>query len=419
MTIRFRPRAFRVAFLLVVVSISAHGDQLLAPVLTGDVAATLPRGRWMATMTGFGLDVSTRFDGAGNREPISNLFTREVAWNEVIDADPERSAQVRGLLGSRGTLGEGSAGRYRGEFRGSVTGKVPVVGYGVTDRLGVFAALPILDVRVRSRVVYEASPSAEALVRSFRESGQTATASDFARVLDDGFATELRKAGYDYEESRDRNEIGDLRFEVPYVIRPKSRGRAAAVYSTLILPTGKAADPREFYGISTGQERVQLGSRAVFAQDWRRLTFTQSGGVLYPFAAARSVRVPRDPLDRLSPDIDEGARVSGGLNYTLAFDTRFAVTRTWALRSGFQHQRRFRDSFSGSRYSADRYGYVSGSAGERLESAFLHLEADSLASFLSGEFPVPGRVVGGIGAPLSGKNALADRIAFVQANLFF
>lgn len=391
--------------------------RLIAPIM-GDRAATLPRGRFLLSYSRIGVSADSRFDGNGVHGPISNEFTKSLTWRDVIESDRAREHQLGGLLDSKGAASTDSAGSVRGDLTGSVDVTVPVLGYGITDRLGIYLAVPIQKIRLRSKVAYVQSESARNVVQRLRNDEQGAAADDMERALNNGFLTAVERAGYDYTESTERTEIGDLRIEIPYV--RKFRRYSTAWIQSLILPTGKTSVPSDFYGISSGEGRYQVGSRWVIETPFlSHGTLSGSTGFQLPLPGRAAIRLPREPGDLLSPDIDPRARLTGGERVQIQVQCKLQVTRWWALATGAQHQIKSREKFGGGIGSPERYSEAGTGSSERLTAVFINAELDTIAAFLTGDIPLPFRMMAGGSFPVAGMNTGADRSGYLQMNLFF
>jgi hypothetical protein len=395
----------------------------MMPATNGDLTSTLPKGRILISAVQQVINAGNRFTDSGQLEKIKSRFNRTISWNDVLQDDPSRSAQLQGLFLSNGINLEDSPGRYEGNFSGQVSATVPVLGYGFSNDWGIYAAIPIVRFQMSSQVQYVASASAVQLVDQLENTQQGSVAEEFRSALNQGFQQRLSDAGYDYRSNIDRSFVGDIRLEVPYIYKPAVAGSdSLAVISTIILPTATVADPRDLYQTGSGERRGGLGARAVYSMPifHHRFTLTTTGGptLLLP-SGERAVRVPRYSGDVLSRDIDESSRLGWGLQVQLMADLKFQISRSWAARMGLQHQNRLIDSLNGTRFSAERYEWAQDPVRLRLESAWLNIEFNSIQAFLDQDLPIPFQLLAGIAVPLSGRNVIQDPSLMLQTTFFF
>ncbi len=403
-------------------SVNAFAVPSLFPAFQGARALTLPRGRFLVSYTRISVAIDSRFDPSGEVGSIGAELSRDLTWKDVIAGRPERSDQIAGLLDAHGISEQDSAGYFEGDLVGRLNLTVPVAGFGITDQLGIFVAVPIQNIRVRSKVSYQRSLSAEKLVNELGGTDQQAAANDMAATLNDGFSDQIAKAGYRYQEHVEQTKMGDVRVEIPYVFKKRFlRSRASfALIGSVVLPTGSRPDPADLIPLSSGQGRLVAGLRGVASHDLTsRLRLHFSSGLMLPLPADRSVRVPRDENDRLSSDIDTRARISGGVTALAELHAQVLLTRSWILSSGLQHQSKTSENFKGSEFTESRYSFLSARTAERLESYFVNLELNTLSAFLAGDFKFPIQVTGGYAAPIAGVNSLGESYAFIQSTLFF
>lgn len=391
--------------------------QLVAP-LMGDRAATLPRGRFLVSFTRIRVSADSRFDGNGQRNEISSEFDKSLTWRDVIESDATREKQLGGLLDSKGVSSSDSAGSVRGDFTGLIDVSVPVLGYGITDRLGIYIAIPIQRVQLRSKVSYVQSESARSLVNRLRAEEQSASAEDMETALNKGFQNTADRAGYDYSENTDRSDVGDIRIEIPYV--RKFSGFSSAFIQTLILPTGNVSSLKDFYGINSGEGRYQIGSRGVIETSFlSRGTLSGSAGFQLPFSAKTAIRLPSQAGDLMSSDFDSAARITGGERAQIQVQAKWQVARSWTIATGAQHQVKNRDQYDGTIGTAESYRNAGVGTSERLTAFFMNVELDTISAFLSGDIPVPFRLMAGGTFPVAGMNTGAERSGNLQMNLFF
>lgn len=394
----------------------------LFPNMVGERQGTLPKGRFMLSGAQVNALMDQRFSSGGAKEEFSSLFNRTVTWNEILKEQGARKSQVAGLLLANGVSPDSDAGRMIGNFSGRVTSTVPVLGYGISNRVGVFFALPVLKFDLRSNAAFLGSTSSKHLVSQLEKSGQHSASREFAAAFSDSFSKALARAGYDYQSSYTETYLGDLRVDVPIVIQDSSQRFQMTWSQTLIAPTAQRAPVSELFGLSGGLGRWMLGTRAIVGAQLpnaKRIGFTSSVGALMPFAATQPIRMTPTGSPELTQDVDPSARVSGGFQFQGYLATHIQWSRSAKTSFSIQHQQILDRDYSGTRFSNEKYALISNGSGERLDSFQFNLEFDSIPAFLSGDFLIPGILNIGVALPFAGKNTLASTAWLLQGSTFF
>ncbi len=381
---------------------------------------SLPQGRWMVSMVYFESDIASQYKNQGEKGSIAQEFNRDLSWNDLAKDDPKREDQLRGLLDSKGVNHSSSAGRIVGDFRGVVQGKVPLIGYGIMDRLNLFVAIPMIEFKAESDLTYQSSPSALKFVQSLKDSGMNAASQDFAQSLNQSADDKLRDAGYDYRRSVRRSGMGDTRIEIPWTPISRVKNLDYQFAPVIIAPTGTAADVSDIYGYSTGENRWWWGTKASAsyktAYKWKTYS---SVSLLYPESITRAYRIPTESGDQLSSDIDTNVRVSGGLQAHWNISQSYQVSRSWNIGLGFERQFQQSLKLSGSQWASERYSWVPMRASRTLDAITVQLRFNSIDAFLAKEFLIPTQVALGAGIPVSGKNSSSNSVIALQGAVFF
>ncbi len=413
----------RISFLVLgLLLFSSVSEAALLPNVGGDRASTLPQHRSMATWIRLWSSIDSRYTTGGKTEPVSSNFSQNIKWKTIVSEAGIRRQQLGGLLSSSSAIRnlDDSAGSYSANFAGDLKADVFVLGHGITDTIGAFLVVPVIKFHAEARVAYQASDSARGLVSSFHERGEHTAGNTFAQALNNGFETRLAELGYRFEPVTDVSSIGDCRLEIPIVpdVVQRSKGWKHGARASVLIPTGKRADPNDLYQFKTGDGRWGAGGRLISSYYWKRFTVSVTGGALVPFATQQVRRIPKHE-DDLLPEETETVRVSQGLEYDASIIPRFSVSRVVTFQAGLQHQRRLKTQYRGQRFTTERYSVLDRESGEMLNSMQFAIELNSIQPFLEGKFVMPGQVLAGFGLPISGQNTLAEPVFSVQTSLFF
>jgi hypothetical protein len=395
-------------------------EAFLFPNVTGERTSTLPKGRWMVSYLQYSSTIQNQFQADGKSRSISEEFHQEIPWSEVVSAEPARSAQVAGLLEAHGVDLGGVAGVTQGEFAGMLHAHIPLVGYGLTDHLGVFFVMPMIRLRAESSIGFLASDSAKDLVQSLNDSGQSTAARQFADSLNYGFVDELARSNYQFSESIDQTFFGDLQVLFPWVLPSVSPKYQFVIQSRISVPSGATAAPDDLFTLASGKGRWGVGSKLISGyQPHRSLQLLTSAEWTVFSLGEVTRRVPLHEDDRLPMDEDKKIRLTGGSQYSLEAGARLQIARSWSVTGFFQQQEQLQETFKGESFEADRYALLSKNSGSLLRTFNATLDFNSIAAFLDGDLPVPVQAVAGVGLPLAGRQGLADPVWLFQTTFFF
>jgi len=423
-----RAALFSVA--LVAFTSPAHSDQVpvpnsttLMPNIAGEARGSLPQGRFMVSMLSFWTPIESRSLANGDTQTFSSLFNRGLTWQQVVNSQPDRSEQVAGLLQANGITDlNGSAGQFAGDFQGRVQTMVPLLGYGITDRIGVFFVLPILKFQTAYSMAYQSSPQAQALIKSLQDSGQNPTAQEMAQSLNQGFDLQLQKAGYAISPQAEVQKVGDLRMDVPVPLSSTTANLQFTTTSTLVIPTAQQASPTDLFVFNGGDGRFAIGQKIQAA--WvppgaRRLTAIAATGGVVPLPVTRTVHVPQNINDIIPAQVDPQTLISGGASVQGYGSLQYQYTKLISSRVSYQFQHRFEKTFSGTAFDPSGYQILGSLSAETLHSLQASVDINTIQTFLEGDFLMPGILTAGVGVPLGGQNALINPTFMLQGSVFF
>lgn len=395
----------------------------LLPNIVGEATGSLPQGRFMVSVLNLVTPLESRSLLNGDSQSFSSMFNRNLSWQMMMDSEPARKDQVAGLLAANGiTDFNSSAGSFAGSFGGRATTLVPLVGYGLTDRIGVFFVIPIIKFQTSYSTAYQASAAAQKLIQDLEGSGQSSTAAEMAESLNQGFNLQLTKAGFSNTPNREIQRVGDLRMEIPIPLTEPTKPLQWIAATQAVFPTAERAASDDFFGFSGGEKRFALGEKITAA--WtppglRRSTILASTSLLIPFGTEMSVRIPKNSIDFLPSDIDPTTQISGGILAQAFTSFRYDWSTLIGTKLSYQFQRRFQKTFSGSLFDSTRYDLLTRLTEESLHSIQAGIEFNTIRAFLDGKFLFPGMLSLGAGIPIASQNSLNTPTYLLQGAVFF
>ncbi len=372
---------------------------------------------WVGLETGIGRSLNQN----GDLVQLSDNLNREVSFQQIAKDDPLRKQQLEGLFLANGVKLSDSSGNLNGSLSGRVSGKVPVIGYGITDQIGVFASLPILQFQFRTQYDFTSSAATQGFLNSLNASGQGTVAKTFEAALSTSLESKLNRIGYEYRPNFNRTFVGDLQLMAMRVSVPEfPEDIKTANQLVLTLPTATGIDLQDLYGVRVSDQRWGIGARQLVELPLKHgFQLNGSAGLQYLFARDQSRRIPLSIDDDLNEGYDPAAEISGGMRASLQAQLRYVFPKVVGLSQGISWQKKWDDQISGSRYESANYEWASDRSGFDLTSYYASIDFNSIPSFLTGNFLIPVIAEFGVGLPIMGRNAMAEPVFQFQGTLFF
>ncbi len=406
---------FSFALLFLLMS-EAHAQMMSA--FVREQTGTLPRGRFMISMVSVQSSIDSMYSSSGSSKTLSSNFNQNVSFQKIVDEESIRGAQLSGLFLSNGMKLSDSVGDLQGSMTGTVKGKVPVIGYGITDDLGVFLSLPVIEFNIKASYQFQQSALANQFLDQLKGTEQNSVAREFETALNTSLENKLYRNQYDWNSTLNKTYIGDLQINVLKVLNSQVDFKSQ-VQPFLILPTATDQDLRDLYGLKAGDHRFGLGVKYAVQKNLDSFQFNPSISGTHLFPVQEGRRLPKDSLDDLNEYLDESVFVAGGDRVQSQFQVRYQFPRWLALNVGVNWQQKWNESFSGSKYQEASYRMAEEKTGSSLFSSYASLDLNSIPSFLDGNFLFPAIAEIGVGLPLAGKNAIAEPVIQLQGTMFF
>ncbi len=379
---------------------------------------TLPRGRFMISVVSVQSSIDRMYSRSGERKNLSSNLNRQVDVQTIVSDEPVRGSQLEGLFLANGMNLSDSVGKIEGSIRGKVDGKVPVVGFGVSDDLGIFFNLPVIEFQVDSAYRFEASAQMKAFLDRLRSSDQTSVAKEFESALQNSLATKLYRSQYQWNSTLKKTALGDARITAVKVLENRPDYQAQ-VQPFLIFPTATGQDLHDLYGLKAGDRRLGLGVKYSIQKQVSYFQFNASVMGTHLFEATQGRRVPKNSEDDLNELLDENVTVTGGDQFQSQFQIRYSLPKWVSLNVGLDWKQRWNESWAGSRNENLIYRIAEEKTGSSLFSSYASLDLNTIQSFLEGKFLFPAIAEIGVGMPISGKNAIAEPVVQLQGTMFF
>ena len=404
---------------LILILISNDASAQVMSTFVREQTGSLPQGRFMVSMVSVQSSIDQMFNRNGGKETLSQNFNQKITFQKISSEEPIRGNQLAGLFLSNGLALSDSVGDVSGAVKGTISGKVPVLGYGIKDDLGIFFALPVIEFKINAHYQFQQSAKTVGFLKQLKNSDQTSIAKEFDAALNTSLENKLYKNNYDWNTALNKSYFGDLQINLVKVL-VNSPDFKSQIQPFMVLPTSSDRDLRDLYGLRAGEGRFGLGAK--YAAQKQVLGFLQINAGMsatYLFPSEQGRRLPKDQSDQLNELMDSNVLVSGGLSYRSQLQVRYPFPKWVGLNLGVDWQQRFKDSLSGDEYESSTYRNAEAKTGSSLFTSYASIDLNSIQSFLSGGFIFPAIAELGVGLPILGENAIAEPVVQLQGTMFF
>lgn len=413
-------RSLVFAAALVSVSSIASASGLITP-FSLESAQVMPKGIRSLRVMGLTSEISDRYDGGGNVVSLASDLNRTVRVSDILATQKAGfdRAQLKGGLEGMGLTEDQEIGATLGNANARITNTAPVVVYGLTDKITIGMAVPIIYTNLNVQSGWQANSTMQGLVDTAAKTGMYGKIASYQDQMQNVVASKLATLGYDPLASETHTEIGDIQLVSKYQILKKDRF-AIAISPRLGLPTGRAINPNKVVDLAPGDGQLDLGlgvaSDFIYSSN---LTFTAAAGYTYQMASTQGRRLPNAWDDALSADLDPDTNVKFGDMMGASVAVRHLFAKLWTVGGAYSYQYKLPDSYSGSRFAANRYDYLARDSQQRMQAAQISLSFTTLPLFLSQKFVMPLEATISFSGILMAQNTpLANFTAFELVSFF-
>ncbi len=396
------------------------GGGLFAPISI-DSAAVMPKGIRNLRVGGFTTEVGQKYDGTGTVVPTANAFNRAVTWNELISSRSDASERglLKGGLEAEGVDLGSSVGDAQGLVNARVTSTIPVLAYGISEKVTFGAGLPIIYSRTHVDTGWVANAAFQKRIEQLQNSGYEPKILSFKQALQNVIATKISSYGYQPLQDETHTDVGDLNLGLKEQLYKDERV-AFALAQKIVVPTGRTADLDKVVDLAPGDGHFNFGVSAVAdiyaAKKW---TVTPSASYLYQLETSQAVRVPRIGTESISPDIDRDVRVKRGDIMATALAVKFQATELLTASTAYSLQYKNPDSYMGGRYQPARYGFLERDTWQNMQTVQLAFTGSTIPLFKKQQFPVPLDATIALARVFDGRNVSLLNVAVFELAAYF
>ncbi len=299
--------------------------------------------------------IDSKYSADGSVATLNDINTVNFTSDQLKIISPEVTTLVNILnqfsqqnLGSQINLGT-----LRVETEPKVTYLAPIYARGITDRLTLAVAMPVVFYENTLRL-NQSNSNIGAICSQFAGLNQDlpeireACAQLSIKVVD-ATRNELAKKGYKPIQDRKETVPGDLQFVSLYKLHDDG-STSTLIKNTVTLPTGQKNDPDDLADLGVfGQTALEPG--IVFNYlPWNKLRLAAKASYKFVAPDKAEMRVPGSDGDILpGPETKETLSRNLGDSVTVGGAANLAIGQYFTLAGGYEYTAKGEDSFSGNR----------------------------------------------------------------------
>ncbi len=399
---------------------SAMGADLKAP-FELETTKVLPKGVRNPRFKNLFMDVTEKFNGLGQVEPLGQKLNKTVTWADIVSGQKTQleKTQVLGTMQDLGFAETDSPGRTTGQVNTFADVKVPVLAMGLTERLTLAAAIPIMRVSVSADTGFVKTGQGQQFVDDICAK-DISKCNEAKAKLDNAVNQKLTTKGYDPVQSNVITGVGDLKVVGKYLLHQNDRN-TYSMKTEVTLPTGIAPDADKALDVPTGDGQWDIG--ASLAYDHRittDLTFNAFGGYTVQLPATLVRRLPVSATDSISEDSEALSRNLGdviNLGTSVAnFFPRVGVT----VGLGYTFQYLTKTTYQDGSLESFRYRLLENEYPyQAVHSGVVTAGFSTVEWFKAKKFVYPFQVNVAYSQPLIGRNVTTNSVIAGELVLFF
>jgi hypothetical protein len=362
-----------------------------SPALGFEDARVMPKGIRSLRFVMLTSQITEKTDSAGSAQPLAKPLERNLTFGDIVkgEKDPLRRSLVGGFFEYGGFALTDSVGQFAGDIKSRVTGFAPVLMYGVTDRLTVAAALPVINAAVGVGLGFRANATGQHFLDSLAESynNQIPAAQEAGQKINGAIGELNRKLvenGYRPATDWEATGLGDLNLVAKYRL-VSAQTWASAATATLVAPTGRRDDPNNLLDRNFGDGQWDVAGAIAFDEPIASSGFVLSQFARYTvqFSGRKDVRMATDseqievPVGNVA--FKPGNKFETGASFSFASDSG------WSGGLGYTYYTKGSDTYRAGASS----NILAEDTSEQSHEASVEFGYLSVPAFLRKEIPVP------------------------------
>jgi hypothetical protein len=388
-----------------------------------ETSATLPQNVKNPRFINIYTSVTEKYDGMGNVNPLGSPLCKVVTVSDVLSGTPaNKRIDMAGTVANANLTEADALGSTVGQVNTVANVKVASLAWGVTDRLTIAGALPVLKIDVSTSTGFAANANGELLVRNVGAAGNEEV-QNYARAnLNDAVGSKLRRLGYQpIPTQKTISGVGDAQIIAKYKLSDDGVN-STAIKGRVILPTGIQPDADLALDIPTSDGRFGFGLSGIYDRQLPLDLRWDSYGAYTALLPHHIVkRIPTSEWDSLSADKEE---LYEKTRHQIAFGSGLehripSLGIVTGAGYSFQYQTRA-DYEAGTAFDASRY-YLLGDlqSNQALHNFVATAGFSTIEWYKAKKFVYPFQVNFSYMHPLAGRNVANSDLVAGELLLFF
>lgn len=399
---------------------AVHAADLKAP-MELESAQVLPAGVRNPRFKNLFMSIDSRFNGLGHTEPLGNKLNKEVSWSNLIakqetDADREK---LLGLLKASGIdPALGGPGVATGQVNTLVKASVPVLAFGVTDRLTLALAVPVMTIDVNADTGFVGNESGDLFINNLCESDPV-KCNEVKSKLAVATNQKLTDLGYRTVGPHRVQGIGDVKVVGKYLFSQDERN-SITFKSELTLPTGTPPNSDKALDVPTGDGQFDLGGMVIWdSRLTENIQFNTFFGYTIQIADKIERRIPdsQDSLSSIKELLDRnlGDLISSGAGLSYLYRQAGLTIGT-----GYNLQHQAQTTYKDGVHESYRYRLLELDAPQQVAHSLIFSAGFSTVEwFKTNKFALPLQANLAYSRPFAGKNITKNDVFTAELVLFF
>jgi hypothetical protein len=367
------------------------------------------------------MSMDSKFDGGGNSQGLGLPLYKPVRWSDILDIQKPGTDKklILATMKDAGVSADSLAGTTTGTVNTFFDVKVPVFAVGITERIMVAVAVPIMNIAINADTGFNRTANGQNWVQQVSarsvEQGNTA-----ATKLNNSVNEKLIAYGYEPIQSKTISGVGDIQVVGKYLVYD-SPSDHISLKSTISLPTGIGPNADLALDIPTGDARFELGGMIAYDRTLPasfKLNTYAGVTALMPYSVVR--RIPTnydDPISRDKEQLTQNLGESFALGTSLLYEFESLGIQ---LGAGYNFQFLTQPSYSRGIYTEERYRFLEAwTPVEALHTATLMAGFSTVEWYQKKKFVYPFQVNIAFSSPIIGRNVTTNNVLAGQIVAFF
>ena len=394
----------------------------LKPLFTLSDARVLPVGVRRVSYKNMLLSADQKFGDSGRSRVLADSLFKRITFDTILlgTKKPAERGALEQVMMSMGAVGSDDFGVTTGQVNINTSTHVPIFAWGVTERLTLAAALPIVQasINVDSGVIQENPEMHAAMLNALSKKGVTEKIVEFQEKMRDPVRSKLRDYGYRELAAEEVSLVGDLKLVSKYRMVHNQHSRLSLL-GELTLPVGHQKDIDNVVNVTLADGQTDLGL-GIHYDYLASSSVTLALGAIYTLQLPdrHRERIPEQWESRVTPDIDSDLRRDLGDILAVQLGGMYA-NKGWRFQAGHSYQYKGADHYSGTRFAPERYTWMSKETRQEMHSLVLGGGYSTIDLFKQKKFPLPMMISINHTRVLAGRNVVDNPLTSLDISLFF